>query len=283
VDDEPGDVEPSLFEQMCHDAAGPFVIELPDGPGHVIEWTVDRPDADGVCELDQLDHPSDMIDVLVGDDDVADELLDHLDPLPYTETLQVCGRLRGHFALTVLPLGLWQHLVERIDCYGAAVEADLFDRGHDLLDWFRGLRPWPQLARVLDHLPEGSRYRAAILDDEDLALERIEAGIEPPTSTATPPLEGETQDRMLLRALVSTAQRIEHATYAVHAKKGAAGRPPRPLRGPQTAEDRLREQYADADVEDLFDQVTPGWRDRRAPDPPPAGFTERSSGLYVPS
>lgn len=221
------------------------------------------PKADGVCELDEgLRHPVDVIEALL-DEPAADEILDALDPLPWPRTAEVARELREHFGLVDLPQGAWTALVERIDLYGEAIESDLSDRGHDLLDWFRGRRPWPQLLRLVDRLADGSRYRAALLADEDLARERIESGAEPPDGKHAPPLIGETQDRMLLRAAVSVLLRLEHATYAVHAGK-KAGRPPQPLRGPETAEDRLRDQMADAEIEDIFDQVAPGWRDTDA-------------------
>lgn len=257
--DDPADAAPSLFEQFCAEAVPPFRLELDDGPD-VLTWLIPAPDADGVCELDAGAHPRDVISTLLGDGDVADEVLDALDPLPWARTLETAVGLRAHFALATLPSGLWTHLVERIDLYGEQIEADLSDRGHDLLDWFRGRRPWPQLIRLTDRLPDGSRFRAALADDEDLARERIESGAEPAAARSRPPLEGETQDRMLLRAAVTGLLRVEHAVYAAQAGN-KAGRPPPPLPGPETAEDRLRAAYEMAGVEDIFDQVSPGWRD----------------------
>lgn len=283
ADDDPAEVGPSLWEEFSEQAAGPLVLELPapGRRGRVDEWVLHAPARDGVCGLDHQPRTQDAIADLIGDNDVADEVLDALDPLDWSRTLDVLDDIRDHFALGALPVGLWTHLVEQIDCYGDDIDADLFDRGHDLLDWFRGYRPWQQLARLLARLPEGSRYMAAVLDDEDLAAERISSGVERPAGRKRPALLGETQDRMLRRATVSALMRVEHAVYAVNAPKGKAGRPPRPLPGPDTAEDRLRDRIADQEVEELFDDLTPGWRagPRNAA---PAGFSERPSGLLTP-
>lgn len=262
-DEDLGDDAGSLWEQMAAEAVGPLALELsdPDG-GKPWSWTVEAPDSDGVCELDEVANPLDVVDALLGGGDLADEVLDLLDRLPWSTTVATAARVRQHFALAPLPAGMWRELVEQIDLYGEAIEADLFDRGHDLLDWFRGRRPWPQLGRILGRLPEGSRYVAAILDDEDLAAERIAAETDAPRRRARPPLVGETAERMLLRGVLSAMLRLEHATYAVNAPKGKAGSPPQPLPGPETAEDRLRERLADQDVEELLDTLTPHWRGR---------------------
>lgn len=254
----------SLFEQFVTDAVAPWTVTLPDGDVD-ITWTVQHPCADGVCELDEIDHPVDVLLALLGED-TAEAMLSVLEPLPWSQTIHVARSLRTHFALPALPEQLWTHLVERLDLYGEAIESDLSDRGHDLLDWFRGARPWPQLARLIDRLPDGSRFRAAVADDEDLARERIETGTESGAGKALPPLEGETQDRMLLRAVLSMLLRIEHATYAVQAPPGKAGTPPAPLPGPETAEDRLRNSDADQEVEELYDITSPGWRDQNNPE-----------------
>lgn len=256
----------SLWEQMATEAAGPLVLTLPDPDGgRPWSWTVVAPDSDGVCELDEVTNPLDVVDALLGGGDLADEVLDLLDRLPWSTTVATAARIRHHFALTPLPPGMWQGIVEQIDLYGAAIDRDLalgghgYTGGHDLLDWFRGERPWSQLTRLLQGLPEGSRYWAAILDDEDLAAERIAAGTEPASRRSTPPLLGETAERMLLRAVLSTLQGVEHAVFAAQVGKKAGPRP-RPLPGPETAEDRLRDRQGTDELFELFDAMTPHWR-----------------------
>lgn len=283
-DDHDAAADTSLWEQFATEAVGPLLLELPDGDD-TVSWSVDAPDSDGVAELDELTDPPDVIDALIADEQVADEVLDRLDALPWSDTLATAAAIRDHFALAVLPAGMWHDVVEQVDLYGEAIEADLalggigYTGGVDLLDFFRGDRPWQQLVRLLQRLPEGSRYVSAVLDDEDLAADRIAAGMEPPTPRKLPPLLGETQDRMLLRGVLSQLMRLEHAVYAAQAGK-KAGRPPRPLPGPQTAEERVRERVALSEVEDLFDQVSPGWRGDMAA--PPNGYSEQPSGLLIP-
>lgn len=286
--DRPDDDEASagsLFEERQAEAVAPFTIELDTDDG-LRTWTVEAVDSDGVCELDELEHPLDVVEALLGDE-LGEDVVDELEILPWSRTRELARDLRAHFSLPDLPPGLWTFLVEQIDLYGDAIDRDLalggrgYTGGWDLLDWFRGRRPWPQLARLIGGLPEGSRYSAAILDDEELAAERLERG-EERTGRSTPPLVGETYDRALLRALVSGMGRVEYAVYAAAAGKKRTGSPPKALPGPETAEDRLREAIGLAQVEEIFDMATPWWRDQD-PDHDPPGFEQSPSGLFVPT
>ncbi|GAA4845476.1 hypothetical protein GCM10023201_40910 [Actinomycetospora corticicola] len=269
------DPAPSLFEQLMAEAVDPLLVELDDD--NAVQ--VDGPSADAVSDLD---HLLGVEDVTAWVEDVSGELAGLLARRPWTVTLDAVAGIRGHFALVDLPPGMWTVLVEQVDLYGEAIETDLFDRGSDLLDWFRGRRPWPQLLRLMQRLPPESHYKAALLDDEELAEERIaaeQADGERRSSKSKPPLVGETQERALLRSIAGALPRIEHAVYAVNAPKGKAGRPPTGLPSPETAEDRVRSRLGDADVEDLIAAATP-WdaAARRAP----AGYAESDSGLLVP-
>lgn len=284
----PESVPESLFEQLMAEAVPPLQLRL--GPDHLDPhlWTIEAVDSDGVIELDELTGAVDIIEALVGDD-LADGVLDVLETLPWNATLDTADRLRDHFALAELPPGMWQFLIEQIDLYGADIESDLADRGDDLLDWFRGRRPWPQLHRYLRRMPEGCRYHAALLADEDLAARQIEQDqdrddddTDDDADARRPPLVGETQQLSLLRSAVSALLRVEHAVYAAQAPKNKRGRPPEPLKGPLTAKDRLLDELGTAEVFDIFDQVTPGWRGDQDPPDPPSGFRESPSGLLVP-
>lgn len=268
----------SLFEDLMAEAVSPLVIELPDGD-RTASWTIEAVDSDGVCELDELTHPFDYLEALLGED-LADDVIDLLEPLPFHRTVDLVADVRSHFSLVELPRGMWPFLVEQLDLYGADIESDL--RPWDLLDYFRGHRPWTQLIRVLGRLPEGSRYAAAVLSDEDLARERLAAAgdvddDETEERSSRPGLVGETQDRALLRAVANGIQRLEWAVFAAQVGK-KAGRPPKGMKSPETAEERVRDEIADDEVAELFDAVTPGWRDGA-----PAGFQQRGSGLYVPT
>jgi hypothetical protein len=69
------------------------------------------------------------------------------------------------------------HLVVLINQYGEEIEYDLFERGCDILDWFRGKRPWSQLTRLISRLPNHSHYKAAVLNNDEMAKAAIESGM----------------------------------------------------------------------------------------------------------
>lgn len=287
--------EPSLFETMLAEAHAPFVFEL-DGA----TWVIDAPSADGVAALDVCQSVDDVLDELLAED-VADELLEVLDELAEddqrytTTTARLADDLRAHFALDAHPPGGWDHLVDHIERYGAAIEADLPETwpGVELAQWFRGQRPWAQLWRLLSQLPAGSRWSAARLLDEDAAAEQLDAEADEDEDAAAerdrdpgPPLVGETYDRQLIRTLVSIARQQLHATYAVAAPKGKGGNPPLPLERPRTARDALLDAEGLNEVFDIFAQVDQTWSDPRdvgrGDDELPPGFRSSDTGLIVP-
>ena len=278
----------SLFEELMLDAVGPLTVRL-DGR----EWIVDVPSSGEVAALDDCLEPDEVLDELLGDE-LADEVLDVLDDLPSSITLDLADRVLEHFHLTGPPPGGWAELVRRVERYGAAIEADLPHEwpGIELRAWFRGERPWPELYRRLDTLPAGSRWMAAVLSDEELAREQLEAEADLDDDEAAerdadpgPPLVGETYDRQLLRAAVSILQRIEHATYAVNAPKGRAGRPPRPLERPRTARQQVQNEAGLDEVYAIFAAVDETWRhpDEVGRDEVPIGYRQTDSGLVVPT
>lgn len=72
--------------------------------------------------------------------------------------------------------GGFSALVSLIEDYGEAIEYDLArELGWDLLDFFRARRPWPQLLRLIERLPDHSHYKSAIHNDDELALAQREA------------------------------------------------------------------------------------------------------------
>lgn len=244
----------SLFEEMMEQAVAPLHIDL-DGE----RWTVTAVDSDGVCDLDELDHPADVVEALLGPD-IGPDVLEVLDVLPRSATTELAGRLRGHFHLTDLPGGAWADLVEQIDCYGGDIEADLAEVfSVDLLDFFRGARPWPQLLRQMARLPAGSRYIAAVLDDEEVAARRLEEQEREPRQRRRreQSLVGETTEVAMLREILNGIRAVRWAVVAVQAQKGKAGKPPEPVRGPRTAEDRLKERRALDQARSMMGVLTP--------------------------
>jgi hypothetical protein len=89
---------------------------------------------------------------------------------------------------------------------------------------------------MLEQLPSHGRYKAAILDDEELA-ERI---AEQPASSSFGMHEW-TPERALLTVMVDWLQAIYSITVAANSKNGK-GPPVKPLPRPVTAVDRLEQR-----------------------------------------
>lgn len=146
-----------------------------------------------------------------------------------------------------------------IDSYGAAIEYDLFDHGGwDLLDWFRGLHPWPQLFRIVDQLPALSRYRRAIADDDDLAREALALSLGiPGTVSRLPSLDGWTEADELRATLLDGFHLIQHALIAVNTPKGKP--PPKfnPTPRPRTATQRAELARRKAEHADMVAKLVP--------------------------
>ncbi|MEV6321370.1 hypothetical protein AB0M45_09260 [Nocardia sp. NPDC051787] len=139
-----------------------------------------------------------------------------------------------------------------IDDFGEEIEADLFERGWDLLDYFRGVRPWPQLVRLLRRLPMWSHYQSALLMDPELGERR--AREEPPEDDAAPPplapLHYDLPALLMLRQIDVTKELIRTvaSAFSTHAVPPL---PPEPR--PTTAEALAR---ARADFDQIRDVLT---------------------------
>lgn len=141
-----------------------------------------------------------------------------------------------------------------MDRYGEAIEADLADRGLDLLDFFRGARSWRQLLVILDHLPRASRFRQAAADDDEwaegaLAEEQVGRVAEPPTL----PLSEFTREVELLSVVAELLQSVNaNIRVLAHDKN-----PPRvqPMPRPRTALDRARDRRRAARFAELEAEV----------------------------
>lgn len=143
-----------------------------------------------------------------------------------------------------------------MDSYGAALEADLFERGWDLLDYFRGVRPWPQLLRLVEHLPPHSHFRRALADDDDLQA-RIDAQPKPPRRRSGPSLRDWDEHQELRAALADGFALVQQAVGASVTPKGKS--PPKftPVRRPRTAADRAQRRREEAVHAEIVAQVLP--------------------------
>jgi hypothetical protein len=103
----------------------------------------------------------------------------------------------------------------------------------DLLDWFRGRRPWAQLERLIDGLPAHSRYVAALLDDPDVAADLAEV------PTAPRPMSLVGFDPVVAR-LTDLIDAVNANTAATIAAAGVDPPTIDPMPRPETELDRAR-------------------------------------------
>lgn len=127
------------------------------------------------------------------------------------------------------------YLVELINRHGEDIEYDLFERGWDLLDWFRGDRPWSQLLRLVHRLPNHSSYKAAILDDDEFARQSVQAGMK---DSGRKTMLGFTPEVAALMDLTGWVKNLYGLTHAVNSDGKYPDLPATAY--PETAFDRLR-------------------------------------------
>jgi NADPH-dependent 2,4-dienoyl-CoA reductase/sulfur reductase-like enzyme len=109
--------------------------------------------------------------------------------------------------------------------------------GVDLLEFFRGRRPFGQLLRFARQLPNHSRYKAALLDNEDYARAVLATGAKP----ASPTMEGFTPTVAAIKDLTDWVKALYSLGFAT------AGQTPPQLPDtprPRTAFDRVRKSDA---------------------------------------
>jgi hypothetical protein len=132
--------------------------------------------------------------------------------------------------------------------------------GVDLLDFFRGERPWGQLYRLVDALPSWGRYKSQIVMDPEWAkmiCDMEDAGKEtPPTGESSVTDDeamspfGYTPEVSRLDLILDRLQSLESAVmWTVQPDKQREQIQPMPR--PETALDRERESRTRSLLEDL--------------------------------
>ncbi len=137
-----------------------------------------------------------------------------------------------------------------MDRYGEAIEADLHDRGLDLLDFFRGRHSWRKLLVILNHLPRTANFRAAQADDDEYAEQVLDMpGVSVPSH---PPLTGYTPEAELLTTIGEVLEAM-HARLLELGKRKAPHS--KPWRRPRTAFDRVEERRRQDRFDALLSEV----------------------------
>lgn len=258
------DDEPSFFADQLAEACEPWRlpevdVEFEDRAGPYtlrLAVVLEVPDDQQVAELDQCGGALDELEVLAGDDDAFEDLLDALDALGWSPAGAADAALAA-FHLDRPPEPGWLELVEMLNVYGRAIEYDLWERGHDLAAYFRGERPWDHLVRVTERLPPGCQYRAAMADDDELAA-RIAEVHGPPSKRRKrnrPALAGWTTEVSYLHQIANGLGRVQWAVFAAQAEKGKRGSVPKGAKGPETADDRYERMDAAREHTEIVDQV----------------------------
>ena len=261
-DDEPGSFFALLMARTHQPYRFPATVvdyEDDDGPWSLrLTVVVDPPDDGQVADLDGCVSALDELAVIAGDH--FDDVLDVLDARG-TSPAAAADALLAHFGVDEPPSIGWFALVERINVYGRALQYDLWERGHELADYFRGTddtaEGWEHLLEVASRLPAGSHYRSAMLADDELAAQ-VAAKYGPPSKrpkgSNRPALEGFSTEVAYLHRIDNRLSYLAWAVFAAQAGK-KRGAPPKPAKGPETADDRY--EFADfmREHEEIVGQV----------------------------
>lgn len=124
--------------------------------------------------------------------------------------------------------------------------------GMDLNDWLRGDRDWRDLLDLLELLPDGAHYPAALLTDRELAelmLADEDEDVRPPVPDKHPPLRGYTPLIAKLDDVIDILIALQATT--AHSDPRKAGRVPRP----RTAVDVVRDERDSEVLSGFVDQL----------------------------
>jgi hypothetical protein len=125
----------------------------------------------------------------------------------------------------------------------------------DLLDWFRGRRPWPQLLRLIEQLPRHSHYKAALVNDPDMAARIVEQRAKSPTK-ARPPVTDWSPEVDMLAHVADAVRSLVSLTIKVNSK-GGNGPDAKPVTRPRTAVDRADRAAFERRMNVLIKKVVP--------------------------
>lgn len=279
--DDPGavtdeDTAPgSFFAERLAEAHDPWVIGKIEIPA---------PSDEAVAALDDVGtSPIDVLE-LICPDETFDLVLDVID-VDRIPPGHAAREALAHFHIDRPPTIGWHELVERINLYGPGIEYDLDSGGFrwGLHDYFLGRVPggWDHFVRIIGRLPMGSHYRSAIADDDRLA-EQIAARYGPPSAQpkkiARPPLTEFTREVAYLHRIDYRLSYLAWAVFAAQAGKKRSS-PPKPEKGPETANERYEAADFMREHEEVVSQVL---KRKGAKRPEPAAEAVRGAVLLNP-
>ncbi|WP_280465239.1 hypothetical protein [Nocardia brasiliensis] len=121
----------------------------------------------------------------------------------------------------------------------------------DLLDYFRGIRPWRQLYRFLKQLPMDSHYQSAVAMNPEigaqLAKQKRPEKFDPPTP------QGYTLPILLQLKMIDLVKELMRLIPAVFS--GKVPPPMKPEPRPMTAADLIRERAETEAVYEALDLI----------------------------
>jgi hypothetical protein len=240
-----------VFDVFLREAVGPFVLVAGD-----TRIVIEHPPSVAVAALDLVDTPAAALRLLL-DASVLARVGALFEGQPASAMAGLTRDVREHFGVTGSPPGGWAALVNLLDRYGAALEADLFERTWDLLDFFRGVRPWPQLLRLMDHLPPLSHFRRAVADDDDLARRAELAALGRPSSRGAPSLAHWTEMDDLIATLTDGFTLVQLAIASANTPKGKSPPKFRPTPRPRSAWQRAQSRRDETVHQEIVAQLLP--------------------------
>ncbi len=136
-----------------------------------------------------------------------------------------------------------------IEEYGDDIEEDLASRyGWTLLDYFRGVRPWPELYRRMQRWGPDSWYHSKILMDEEIGWERAQKPLSKTSAPLTP--QGYSTPILLQLKIIDLLKELMRVIPASFSGKMPPPFPPEPR--PETAEQRFRDRIETNEVIDVL-------------------------------
>lgn len=128
----------------------------------------------------------------------------------------------------------------------------------DLTDWFLGVEApsWGKLSRLLDQLPQHGRFKAALLDDDELA-EQIYEPVD--DDGPIPPMDFVGYDPVVagLTNIGDILLMLRATLIAVNSDKGKMP-PVKPLPRPESARERVERERSKERRSELLSILTPG-------------------------